>query len=236
MALPYFFHPDLPLPGASVTLGEESSRHIISVLRMQSGDPLQLTDGHGKCAVATIIGDHRKRCEVRVSDIVSHPRRFPRVTLAVSPLKNASRFEWLLEKATEVGVFRIVPLLCQRTAKSQLRADRMKSILVSALLQSQQAWIPVLEPPVSLPVFLGEDAAGPVARLIAHCEPGEKPELAGMVNGLPPARTILIGPEGDFTTEEIMASLGSGYLPVGLGPTRLRTETAAFVAVVHLLS
>jgi len=235
MQAPIFFHPSPAEPGTAITLDEEASRHIVSVLRMQVGDELILADGLGHHARAAIVTDHRKRCEVRVSDVVSVPRSLRRVTLAVSPLKNASRFEWLLEKATEVGVTRIVPLVCQRTERTHLRQDRLRSILVSAMLQSQQAWLPQLEEPTSFSDFTTRSVAEDATLLIAHCMEGEKAELHLVKGELSDNRILLIGPEGDFTPDELTLALQKGYRPVGLGTTRLRTETAAFVAAVHLM-
>jgi len=235
MPLPIFYHPQLTAPGAAITLDEEASRHIVSVLRMQVGDGLILADGSGNHAQAAIITDHRKRCEVRVSDIVSLSRPRPHLTLAVSPLKNASRFEWLLEKATEIGVARIVPLVCNRTERAHTRHERLRAILVSAMLQSRQAWLPVLDEPTALGAFLSEMPQKGTAKLIAHCMEGEKEELQLVKVALPESRIMLIGPEGDFTPEELAMALKADYRPVGLGPTRLRTETAALVAAVQLM-
>lgn len=235
MPSPIFFHPNLSAPGATITLDEEASKHIVSVLRMQAGDTLILADGLGHHAQATISVDHRKRCEVRVSDIVSVLASGRQLTLAVSPLKNASRFEWLLEKATEIGVARIVPLVCHRTERTHLRQDRLRAILVSAMLQSQQAWLPRLDEPTSFGSFVDQASPSGAARLIAHCMEGEKEALHLINDSLPDARVMLVGPEGDFTPEELTLALEAGYRPVGLGTTRLRTETAAFVAAVHLM-
>lgn len=235
MSLQLFFHPDLPAPGEAVTLGEEASKHIISVLRMQVGERMILADGMGRHAEASITGDHRKRCEVRVSDIVSFPRPVHQVTLAVSPLKHASRYEWMLEKATEIGVHRIVPLICQRTGKAHLKLDRLQAILLSGMLQSRQAWLPVLDGPTPFLSFVAGSGKDDGARLIAHCMDGEKRELNRITPALPASRTMLIGPEGDFTPEELALALASGFTSVGLGSTRLRTETAALVAAVQLV-
>lgn len=236
MALPYFFHPDLPATSGPLTLGEEASKHMISVLRMQVGESLLLTNGKGATAHAVITGDHRKRCEVRIDRMDHVPPPSPRFTLAVSPLKNASRFEWLLEKATELGVSAIVPLMCQRTEKAHLRKDRLEGILVSAMLQSQQSWLPEFPETVALTDFLKQTASAASVKFIAHCEPGEKKELNELIPKRNDDRIILIGPEGDFTPQEIEAALAAGWTPVSLGHTRLRTETAAMYAASLLRS
>jgi 16S rRNA (uracil1498-N3)-methyltransferase len=158
------------------------------------------------------------------------------VTVAISLLKNASRFEWFLEKATEIGVSGIVPLLCERTEKEHARIDRLRSILVSAMLQSQQAWLPELSEPMGFSELVGRPASG--GRYIAHCleAPLSTDSLADWrktADGVPP-QLILIGPEGDFSPKEVEAALKEGFLPVTLGENRLRTETAGVVAATLL--
>jgi len=235
MALPFFFHPDLPQKEEAIILGEETSKHVISVLRMQSGESLMLTDGLGRLAEAVIFGDHRKRCEVRIARLDKSERPLRQVTLAVSPLRNPGRFEWLLEKATEIGISRIVPLVSARTSKVNLRMDRCISILTSAMLQSQQSWLPIMDEPFPFQSFIKDSSIKEGAKLIAHCEVGEKRSLAYIAHDLPENRTILIGPEGDFTPDEIDFAIQAGFIPVDIGPRRLRTETAALVASVHLM-
>ncbi len=211
-------------------LEEDSSKHIISVLRMQVGEEMMLTDGKGARATAVITDDHRKKCAVRILHLDRIPGRRPRVTLAVSPLKNAARFEWLLEKATELGVTAIIPLICDRTEKAHLRKDRLTGILVSAMLQSRQSWLPELPDPMPFPEYISGIGKMDALKFIAHCEEGEKAELRSVLTVGDPDRVILIGPEGDFTHQEIEAALHAGTVPVSLGHTRLRTETAAIYA------
>ena len=236
MALPFFFHPDIPDAGKALTLEEDASKHIISVLRMQAGEQLLITDGKGRTAQAVITGDHRKRCTVTIGTVEAVPVHKPRFTMAVSPLKNASRYEWFLEKATELGVSAIIPLICHRTEKAHLRRDRLQGILVSAMLQSRQAWLPELPEPISFVEYLKAISAVRDKRFIAHCEPAEKKELVTSIPGPDDDRIILIGPEGDFTPQEIEAALAAGFEPVSLGHTRLRTETAAIFAASLLRS
>jgi 16S rRNA (uracil1498-N3)-methyltransferase len=236
MSMPFFFHPNIPAEGIVLTLEEDASKHIISVLRMQVGERILITDGTGRQATTVISGDHRKRCSVTVESVESVPVRKPRLTMAVSPLKNASRYEWFLEKATELGVNAIVPLICQRTEKTHLRRDRLQGILVSAMLQSRQAWLPEFPEPVPFPEYLKLSAQESGVKFIAHCEPGEKKELSSAIPDPHADRIILIGPEGDFTPQEIEAALAAGWVPASLGPTRLRTETAAIFAASLLRS
>jgi 16S rRNA (uracil1498-N3)-methyltransferase len=226
MGLAFFYISGYNPGEAEIVLDEDNSRHIIQVLRMGKGQPLQLTDGRGRLLTATIVGDHKKKCRVRVEETSLMPARERRVTIGLALLKNASRYEWFLEKATEIGVTGIIPLLTTRTEKQHFRQDRMQNILVSALLQSRQVWLPVLHPPIAVERVIREAKEG--GRFIAHCleEGAAKRELS--VDG--GEQLILIGPEGDFTKNEIDAALEQGFVPVTLGATRLRTETAGVVA------
>jgi 16S rRNA (uracil1498-N3)-methyltransferase len=222
MALPFFYLSEYNPGTREIILDEDNSRHIVQVLRMQKGQQLQLTDGRGWLLTATILDDHKKKCLVRIEESIRHPDPRKKVTIALSLLKNASRFEWFLEKAAEIGVTGIIPLLCERTEKQHFRQDRMQNILVSALLQSQQTWLPGLSTPTPVTQLIG--TAVQERRFIAHCLEEKKEPLKGG-EGL-----ILIGPEGDFTKNEIDKALERSFLPVTLGETRLRTETAGVVA------
>ena len=233
MALPYFYLSVYNPGDPQIILDEDNSRHIVQVLRMQKNQQMQLTDGRGWLLTATIVDDHKKKCLVRIDDATLQPAREKKVTIALSLLKNTSRFEWFLEKAAEMGVSGIIPLLCQRTEKQHFRQDRMQNILVSALLQSQQTWLPDLRPPTPVGQVIRE--ATQKQRYIAHCLETERQSLAAALHKPPSSNTgggelILIGPEGDFTTEEIDAALERSFLPVTLGETRLRTETAGVAA------
>jgi 16S rRNA (uracil1498-N3)-methyltransferase len=225
-----FYLNDIATVNAVQVLPEESSKHIVQVLRKTIGETIGLTDGKGTMATAEIVDDHKKRCEVKIiaSSLVQRPER--RHTIAISLLKNSTRFEWFLEKAAELGVSCIVPLICQRTEKQHFRMERMKTILVSAMLQSQQAWITELSEPVRFHTFIATQKSGQDSRFIAHCEPGEKrslleTDIAGLLR-----KTILVGPEGDFSPEEIAQAIAGGWEAVQLGDTRLRTETAGVIA------
>jgi 16S rRNA (uracil1498-N3)-methyltransferase len=229
MILPYFFVSSLEKDPVEIDLDEDNSRHIVQVLRMAVGQSLRLTDGKGTLLTATIAAAHKKKCrvDVRSATILPPPER--QVSVAISPLKNASRFEWFLEKATEIGVTGIIPLISDRTERQHLRPDRLGNILVSALLQSQQAWLPILRPPTPLAQLL--DEPGFDRRLIAWL--GD-PQTAVYPRADPRSTLILIGPEGDFTAEEAASALARQYIPVTLGKNRLRTETAGVVAATLL--
>lgn len=214
------------------TLSEESSRHIAQVLRMQEAEQLMLTNGKGQTLTVEIITPHKKKTEVKTIRKEFFPRTKPEISIAISFIKSASRFEWFLEKATEIGISAIIPLLCKRTEKSHFREDRMKTILVSAMLQSRQAWLPELHAPVKINEFIKSNAHE--QKFIAHCVDEEKKLLNDAIVNASASKIILIGPEGDFTEEEIYDALQQNYIPVSLGETRLRTETAGLVAAVLL--
>ena len=147
MSLPIFFQEDIS-DHSSLTLSEETSKHIVQVLRMKAGEHLQLTDGKGEIITAEIISEHKRATQVKVLQTSHIAPRISNVTIAISLIKNNSRLEWFLEKATEIGVSEIIPLICERTEKQHFRHDRMKNILISAMLQSQQAWLPLLHEPI----------------------------------------------------------------------------------------
>lgn len=231
MALPYFFVDELQ--EKSIQLDEDTSKHVVGVLRMQQGEKLLLTNGKGQKATAQIRDDNRKRCAVEVLSVAVEEKSAPAVSIAISITKNASRFEWFLEKATEIGVQEIIPLLCDRTEKEKFRYERMKGILVSAMLQSQQCWLPVLHQPIAFGEVVEQTSAS--QKFIAHCLPEQKQQLSSVSHRLS-SSIILIGPEGDFTPNEIRLALTNGFVPVALGQTRLRTETAGMVAAALLVN
>jgi 16S rRNA (uracil1498-N3)-methyltransferase len=230
MALPYFFVKGLE--EKKLQLDEDTSKHMVGVLRMERGEEVLLTDGHGRKAKAQIIDDNRKRCLVQVTSVDTEEESTPKVRIAISIVKNATRFEWFLEKATEIGVSEIIPLLCERTEKEKFRYDRMKGILISAMLQSQQTWLPQLQEPTAFDDVVKQ--ASQEQRFIAHCLPEQKQQLSSVVRQR--SSIILIGPEGDFTLKEIAKANESGFVPVALGNTRLRTETAGIVAATLLMN
>ena len=229
--LPFFYNANIDATDTSITLDEDTSKHVIQVLRMKIGEQLQLTDGKGNLFTAAIADDNRKRCEVKILTTVSSRPSAKRISVAISLIKNNSRFEWFLEKATEIGVTNIIPLICERTEKQNFRYDRMKGILISAMLQSQQTWLPNLAEPVGFAQMISYPMFG--KKLIAHCiDETNKQQLTGMQPF--DDATILIGPEGDFSKQEIDFALQNNFIPVALGNTRLRTETAGIVALTLL--
>lgn len=229
MNLPFFYVESYLPASDQLDLDEDTSRHVVQVLRMQEGEQLQLTDGRGSLLKASIIHAHKKHARVQIQQRELQPAPAQQLAIGISLLKNASRFEWFLEKATEIGVTEIFPLICTRTEKERFRFDRMKAILVSAILQSQQCWLPVLHEPAELDQLLIKDTwTGYSDKFIAHCLP-EKQRIPLPVSA---NAIVLIGPEGDFTEEEIDTALNKQFVAVSLGSNRLRTETAGLVAAI----
>jgi len=231
MTIPFFYKENLDPADTEVVLDEDTSKHIVQVLRMQNKEQLQLTNGKGNLVTTEITDNNRKKCAVRVLKNEHIKRPSNKITLAISLVKNNNRFEWFLEKATEIGVTTIVPLICERTEKTIFKTDRMKSILVSAMLQSQQSWLPILQEPIKFLSFVNQvDVAN---KFIAHCE--NMDAKVQLIRYLPFTDSIiLIGPEGDFSSDEISVALQNSFHPVALGNTRLRTETAGVVAATLL--
>jgi 16S rRNA (uracil1498-N3)-methyltransferase len=235
MNLPFFYIKDYDASQKQIVLDEETSRHVVSVLRMKKGEKLNLTDGNGNLITAEIIDDHKKHSEVEVKGSRMQEQVARKITIGISLLKNSNRFEWFLEKATEIGVNEIIPLICHRTEKQKFREDRLQQILVTAMLQSQQCWLPVLHKPLAYEtVFARQDVTGRSQKFIAHCIEDQKRNLADLINESLSSQIILIGPEGDFTAEEVQLAIRNHFDAVSLGENRLRAETAGMVAATLL--
>ena len=235
MNLPLFYIKEYGTSQTEVVLDEDTSKYIVQVLRMKEGHGLNLTDGKGHLLTGKIIGDHKKHCKVQISTTNNKQSTARHIAIAISLLKNTNRFEWFLEKAAELGINEIIPLVCERTEKEKFREDRMRSILISAMLQSQQCWLPVLHKPVSFElIFRQEDIIHTSQKFIAHCIEDQKRNLADLVNETLPSQIILIGPEGDFTAREVQLAIQNHFDAVSLGETRLRAETAGVAAATLL--
>ena len=227
-----FYAPDIVPP--LHTLNEEESKHCIRVLRLQCGGRIHITDGRGNLFCCEITDDNPRRCTVRVVSAETGFEKLPyALTMAVAPTKNSERFEWFLEKATEVGVTAVVPLETEHSERRVFKPERGERVITAAMKQSLKAYRPTLRP---LTPF-GEAAAMPFEgrKFIAHCAPAQSPEgkaylPATLRRG--EAALILIGPEGDFSPEEIAFARANGFEEITLGAQRLRTETAAVAAVV----
>jgi len=221
-----FYTPDLQ--NDTYRLSEEESKHCVRVLRLSEGDPLFLVDGKGFFCEAVITTAHPKACELKIIEKKpEYGKREYNLTLAVAPTKNIDRYEWFLEKATEIGIDRVIPVISRFSERKEIKPDRLEKVMVSAIKQSIKAYLPLLEPLKSFKVVIKTPFEG--QRFIAHCNAGEKVLLRDAVTkGM--NVMILIGPEGDFSVEEVEAAIQEGFQPVSLGEARLRTETAALVA------
>jgi len=241
MNLPFFYLKDIDSATKQITLDEDNSKHIVQVLRMKKGEKLNFTDGKGNLITAEITYDHKRHCIVDILVTSNQPTGSSgqpatrNITIAISLLKNSNRFEWFLEKATEIGVTEIIPLICDRTEKQKFREDRLQTILISAMLQSQQCWLPVLHKPIGYELlFRQQGVIDASQKFIANCIEDEKRNLADLVNESLPSQIILIGPEGDFTANEVELAVQNHFTTVSLGETRLRAETAGVVAATLL--
>jgi 16S rRNA (uracil1498-N3)-methyltransferase len=234
MSVSYFYIDRYDPSQKEIILDEDTSYHIVQVLRMKPEQKLQLTDGKGNLVTGHITECHKKHCTVQVETTSYRQPAIRKISIAISLIKNSSRFEWFLEKTVELGVTEIIPLICERTIKEKFRYDRMKGICISAMLQSQQCWLSLLHEPVAYELlFRQEEVAGMQQKFIAHCIEGEKQDLSDVINKSL-SQIILIGPEGDFSEKEIDLALQNHFIPVALGETRLRTETAGVVAATLL--
>ncbi|RYE18446.1 MAG: 16S rRNA (uracil(1498)-N(3))-methyltransferase [Sphingobacteriales bacterium] len=223
-----FYTPDIDPKLSQYFLNEEESKHCVRVLRLAVNDEVQLIDGRGGFYIARIKDAHPKRT---ILDIVSvtadHNKRNHYLHIAVAPTKNIERLEWFLEKATEIGIDEISLIICQRSERKEARVDRLNRIITSAMKQSIKAYHPVLNGVIAFNKFLDKPFDG--QKFIAHCDEGDKQELRTTIH-LKEKYLIVIGPEGDFTPDEITAALNNGYKAITLGESRLRTETAALEA------
>lgn len=220
-----FYCPD-PLVDL-VELPEEEAHHAVSVLRLKVGDRIGLLDGKGNSAEADLIEVGKRRVVAEVQERTQHgPERLARIHLAVAPTKQMDRYEWFVEKAVEIGVDRITPLITARSERSKLRVDRLHRVAVSAMKQSQRTWLPQVDEPIKLNPLLATTL--PAQRLFGWCE-GERTSLMNAY-GTTSDVLLLIGPEGDFTVEEADQLRKAGFRAVSMGDARLRTETAALAA------
>jgi 16S rRNA (uracil1498-N3)-methyltransferase len=227
MSVPFFYEPLIATGMTQFTMSETSSKHCVQVLRMDVGENIDITNGIGALFHACILVAHKKNTLVNITKASQIEGPKQKLQLGISLLKNAVRLEWLFEKATEMGITSITPLVCERTIHERFKTERMQQIIQSAMIQSQQSWLPVLSEPMPLLQFIAKATAS--QKLIAHCEPLPKT----FIKSIKPSDDLLllIGPEGDFAPLEIEAAIENDFTPIDLGPTRLRTETAGIFAL-----
>ena len=224
-----FYAPEITTP--LYTLPEEESGHCVRVLRLKEGDSLHITDGRGTLYRAVVEEAHHKHCTIRI--VEEHPeweKRPYSLTIAVAPTKNIDRIEWFVEKATECGIDRIVPILCDHSERKVVKTERLEKIAASAMKQSLKAYLPHIDPLTPVRDFLAEECNA--TKLIAHCEEDMERIFMGDVLRKGDNVVVLIGPEGDFSKEEIEAARKAGFQEITLGNARLRTETAALAAAM----
>lgn len=228
-----FFAPDI---AATSTLPEEESRHCVRVLRLAEGDEIEVIDGKGTLYRCRIAIAHNKHCAVEIlSQEHCMPHWGAKIELAVAPTKNLDRIEWMAEKCTEMGIDRITPLLCTHSERKVLKTDRLHKILVAAMKQSLKAQLPKLDELTPIKDVINEDFSG--QRFIAYCDeslPRDERKSLPQVYDPNNDAIVMIGPEGDFDPHEVEAALNAGFIPVTLGKSRLRTETAAMMAVAMM--
>jgi 16S rRNA (uracil1498-N3)-methyltransferase len=222
-----FFNPDISENTTQFTFEREESKHIVKVLRKNIGDTLYITNGKGWLFIAEISMPNINKCTAKIISQKQQPKRDYNLHLAVAPTKINDRYEWFLEKATEIGIDSITPIICDHSERKVIKPERFERILQSAMKQSLNCYLPKLNDAISFKDFINLNFEGDL--FIAHCEETDRKSLKQQLNPKTDI-TILIGPEGDFSVKEITEALKNNFIPVTLGETRLRTETAAIVA------
>ncbi|MBR2378755.1 MAG: 16S rRNA (uracil(1498)-N(3))-methyltransferase [Bacteroidaceae bacterium] len=229
-----FYTPDI---AETLTLPEVESGHCVRVLRLVEGDEIGLIDGRGTFYRAAIDLAHNKRCKVRILEERSQPAHWVGpIEIAIAPTKNLDRMEWFTEKTTEMGVDAIVPLLCRFSERKELKVERIEKIAISAMKQSLKAVLPCIDEMTPFERYVREPFDG--QKFIAHCYADEERKLLSQTYKAGSSARILIGPEGDFSPEEVSLAIENSYVPISLGASRLRTETAGVVAchTLHTLN
>ncbi|MDO4728089.1 MAG: 16S rRNA (uracil(1498)-N(3))-methyltransferase [Bacteroidota bacterium] len=228
-----FYSPTLNQDVETYIFDKEESKHIVKVLRKKEEDIIHITNGLGLLCQAEIVYANEKKCEVRILNRTHFSKHNYHLHLMVAPTKTNERFEWFVEKATEMGIDEITPIITEHSERKEVKIERFEKIVLSAMKQSLQYFLPKINQPIKFKQLMQQDIEGD--RYLAHCEEVEKQQLANQ-DLRAKKITILIGPEGDFSSEEISTALSKGYKPIALGNTRLRTETAAVYSVCVVAS
>ncbi len=232
-----FYAPDI---AEQPVLPEVESGHAVRVLRHREGDILEVVDGAGALYRCRLVAAHPKHAALEVEERIECPKVWkPTITLAVAPTKNMDRMEWLVEKLVEIGIDRIVPLRCERSERRELKSERLRKIAVSAMKQSLKAILPAVDETTPLTAFLREAASmTDTQRFVAWCDDTSERSLLAKTYTAGSDVVVLIGPEGDFSPAEVAMAVEAGFVPVTMGDNRLRTETAALVAVdtIHVIN
>lgn len=228
------------ISGSTATLDAEESRHCVKVLRHKPGDIVSFIDGKGGLYKGEISATSGKECVIRITETIpDYQARDYFLHMAVAPTKNLERYEWFMEKAAELGLDGLTPIICDHSERRVFKPERGERIFLSATKQSLKARIPLLEKMTSAKEFIlgSENFEG--VKFIAHCNPGERRDLVEFLGqrakeSIGNRFLILIGPEGDFSTSEVELAISKGFIPITLGESRLRTETAALAAVMAI--
>jgi len=223
-----FYIAELNESSTDIAFDKIESRHIIKVLRKKEGDLITITNGKNLLFKSEITSANEKKCQVRILSVTQEKSTCNySLQIAIAPTKSNDRFEWFLEKATEIGIDAVYPIISTNSERKVIKTERLKKVLLSAMKQSLHYQLPILHELHSFKEFVNQDFKG--QKFIAHCEKTNKKSLKSLLQPNTNV-TILIGPEGDFSTDEIALALQNGFIPVSLGATRLRTETAGIVA------
>lgn len=224
-----FYVPSLTIETKNVQLSEDESKHAIRVLRLKNGDFVHLLDGKGSRYLAQISEDHPKRCSLKIEEVFTEPNSSFEIHIAIAPTKNMDRIEWFLEKAIELGLSELSLILCKNSERKSINVERLEKIAVSAMKQSQRLYLPQIHEVQRFDEFILKFEKG----ALAHCYEGEKKKINSCVQ--PFSYPILIGPEGDFSVEEVEIAKKHGFDFITLGKNRLRTETAGLYACMQAL-
>lgn len=222
-----FYNSEIKTTDTLFQFDKEESKHIIKVLRKRGGDTIFITNGKGNLFHAEITLESEKKCEVKINKIDTFESKNYHLHIAIAPTKMNDRIEWFLEKATEIGIDEISPITCDHSERKAFKIDRAEKIIQAAMKQSNQFYLPQINEPISFSDFLNKETN--CTKFIAHCEEDKKDLLKNSIQAKQNI-LILIGPEGDFSPKEIALALKNNFIPVSLGNTRLRTETAGIVA------
>lgn len=224
-----FYSPEITTETTEFTFNKTESNHIIKVLRKKENDIINITDGNGLLAKVQIINDNSKKCTVKIikSTINTNSLNY-HLHIAIAPTKNNQRYEWFLEKVTEIGINKITPIICNNSERKKINSERYQKVLITAMKQANALYLPKLNEAMSFKNII-KNSLDYTTKFIAHCHNSEKKSLKSELENNKKI-LILIGPEGDFSQDEVNFALKNGFKPISLGETRLRTETAGIVA------
>jgi 16S rRNA (uracil1498-N3)-methyltransferase len=227
-----FFSPELNETTNYITLSDEESKHCLKSLRLRANDKIYVTNGMGLKAEGFLINSDDTKCSIEVLQIIKIPSSAYKLNIAVAPTKNHDRFEWFVEKSSELGIDVITPIICEHSERKKIQHDRLQRLMIAAMKQSQRCYFPQINKEICFTEFISEPCDD--QKFIAWCGDEPKPHMKDMVTKGKNVR-VLIGPEGDFTKVEVGIAITAGFVPITLGKNRLRTETAA-IAACHIVN